>query len=153
MNKLKYLLFVPSIIAMMAVMIPVNLQAQDSNADEVTAEQADATGDSPCKRSGKGQMKGHGGGKGKGMGHNMPVLTDIDSDGDGFISEDELNSFRAERMAKMAQEGRQMKHAGGMPSFQDIDKDGDGRVDSAEFEAHKQEHRAKMKTDSGSVKE
>jgi hypothetical protein len=145
MSKFKYLLFVPGIVAMLAFMLPVNLQAQDSNVDEVTANDAPAT---PCKGSGKGQMKGHGGGHGKGMGHNMPVLADIDSDGDGFISEDELNSFRGERMAKMAQEGRQMKHAGDMPSFQDIDKDGDGRISEAEFEAHKQEHRANMNMDS-----
>ena len=149
MNKLKYLLFLVGIVAMMFVMIPVNLQAQDSTTDEVTAEQADPNGDIPCKRSGKGQMKGQGGGQGKGKGHNMPVLTDIDSDGDGFIGEDELNSFRAERMAKMAQEGRQMKHAGGMPSFQDIDKDDDGLISAAEFEAHKQEHRAQMRMDTG----
>lgn len=145
MNKFRYLLFVPGIVAMMAFMLPVNLQAQDSKVDEVTANDAPAI---PCKGSGKGQMKDHGGGHRKGMGHNMPVLADIDSGGDGFISEDELNSFRAERMAKMAQEGRQMKHAGGMPSFQDIDTDGDGRISEAEFEAHKQEHRAKMNMDS-----
>lgn len=145
MNKFIYLLIVPAVVAMMAFMLPVNLQAQDSNVDEVTANDAPAV---PCKGSGKGQMKGHGGGHGKGMGHKMPVLADIDSDGDGFISEDELNSFRGERMAKMAEEGRQMKHAGGMPSFQDIDTDGDGRISEAEFEAHKQEHRAKMKMDS-----
>jgi hypothetical protein len=145
MSKFKCLLFVPGIVAMLAFMLPVNLQAQDSNVDEVTANDAPAT---PCKGSGKGQMKGHGGGHGKGMGHSMPVLADIDSDGDGFISEDELNSFRGERMAKMAQEGRQMKHAGDMPSFQDIDKDGDGRISEAEFEAHKQEHRANMNMDS-----
>jgi len=149
MNKFKSLLFLSGFVAMMFVMIPMNLQAQDSNTDEVTAEQADPAQDSPCKRSGKGHMKGKGDGHGKGMGHKMPVLTDIDSDGDGFISEEELNSFRAERMAKMAQEGRQMKHAGDMPSFQDIDKDGDGRVDNAEFEAHKQEHRAEMKMSAG----
>ena len=146
MNKFKYLLTITGLVAMMIFMLPVNLQAQDSDVDEVTANDAPAK---PCKGSGKGQMKGHGGGHGKGMGHNMPVLADIDSDGDGFISEDELNSFRGERMAKMAQEGRQMKHAGGMPSFQDIDTDGDGRISEAEFEAHKQEHRAKMNMDSG----
>jgi hypothetical protein len=144
MNKFKSLLIVPAVAAMLAFMLPANLQAQDSNVDEVTANDAPAI---PCKGSGKGQMKGHGGGHGKGKGHNMPVLADIDSDGDGFISEDELNSFRGERMAKMAEEGRQMKHAGGMPSFQDIDTDGDGRISEAEFEAHKQEHRAKMKMD------
>jgi hypothetical protein len=146
MNKFINQLIVPAVVAMMAFVLPVNLQAQDSNVDEVTANDAPAI---PCKGSGKGQMKGHGGGHGKEMGHNMPVLADIDSDGDGFISEDEFNSFRGERMAKMAQEGRQMKHTGDMPSFQDIDKDGDGRISEAEFEAHKQEHRAKMKMGSG----
>jgi len=149
MNKFRYILFMLGIVAVTVFMIPVNLQAQDANENEVTAGQADVEQVSPCKRSGKGQMKGHGGGHGKGMGRNMPMLTDIDSDEDGFINEDELNSFRGERMAKMAQEGRQMKHAGDMPSFQDIDKDEDGRISAAEFEAHKQEHRAKKNMDSG----
>jgi hypothetical protein len=143
MNRFKYPLFVPGIVAMMFFMLPVNLQAQDSVVDEVTANDTPSI---PCEGSGKG----HGHGHGKGMGHNMPVLADIDSDGDGLISEDELNTFRGERMAKMAQEGRQMKHAGDMPSFQDIDKDGDGSISEAEFEAHKQEHRAKMNMDSNS---
>jgi hypothetical protein len=151
MNKFKYLLFTSGFIAMMVILLPVHLQAQDSTESEVTAEQAGVGQGSPCKRSGKGQMKGHmkhqGCGQGKGMGHSMPQLADIDSDGDGFINEDELNSFRAGRMAKMAQEGRQMKHAGNMPSFQDIDQDGDGRIDAAEFDAHHLEHCAKMRAE------
>jgi hypothetical protein len=148
MNKFKYLLLISGIVAVMVFMLPVNLQAQDSNENEVTAGQANVEQVSPCKESEKGQMKGKGCGHGKGKGHNMPMLVDIDSDGDGFINENELNSFRGERMAKMAQEGRQMKHAGDMPSFQDIDKDGDGRISAAEFEAHKQEHCAKKNMDS-----
>ena len=140
MRKFKHLMFIPGLAAMMIFMLPVNLHAQDANENEVAAAQADVEQSSPCKRSGKGQMKGEGSGHGKGMGHKMPQLADIDSDGDGFINEDELNSFRADRMAKMAKEGRQMKHAGDMPSFQDIDSDGDGLIDAAEFDAHHKEH-------------
>ncbi len=85
-------------------------------------------------------------GMGKGMqgGKNMPAFSDIDANGDGKVSEQELNEFRAERMSKMAAEGRQMKHAGDMPTFADIDTDGDGFINEQEFTAHQTERRAEM---------
>jgi len=87
---------------------------------------------------------GQGMGQGKGMqgGRNMPTFSDIDADADGKVSELELNQFRAERMSKMAAEGRQLKHAGDMPMFADIDTDGDGFINEQEFTAHQAEHRA-----------
>jgi hypothetical protein len=85
-------------------------------------------------------------GMGQGMkgGRNMPTFSDIDANGDGKVSEQELNEFRAERMSKMAAEGRQMKHAGDMPTFADIDTDGDGFINEQEFTAHQAERRAEM---------
>jgi len=85
-------------------------------------------------------------GMGQGMkgGRNMPVFSDIDADGDGKVTEQELNEFRAERMSRMAAEGRQMKHAGDMPTFADIDTDGDGFMNEQEFTAHQAERRAEM---------
>ena len=90
MNRFKDLLFVSGIVAMMIFMLPVNLQAQDSNVDEVTANDAPAI---PCKGSGKGHVKGHGGG--------MPSFQDIDTDGDGRISEAEFEAHKQEHRAKM----------------------------------------------------
>jgi len=81
---------------------------------------------------------------GKNQGRNMPVFADLDANGDGNISEQELNEFRAARMSKMAAEGRQLKHAGDMPGFSDIDTDGDGFINEAEFTAHQAEHRKQM---------
>ena len=80
----------------------------------------------------------------KGMGHNMPVFADFDLNGDGSITETEFLKARNERIAKRAQEGRQMKNLANAPSFQDIDTDDDGAMSPEEFAAHQAEHKAKM---------
>ena len=106
------------------------------------------------KGHGKGYGKGHGHGgnkgygsgccEGKGMKRNMPAFADFDLDGDGAISESELNQGRAKRMSEMAAEGRQMKHASEAPLFSDIDSDGNGGISEQEFAAHQAEHHKKM---------
>lgn len=78
----------------------------------------------------------------KGMGMNMPTFADCDLNGDGTITEDEFNKARSERIAKRAQEGRQMKNLANAPSFDDIDVDDNGGINSEEFAAHQAEHRA-----------
>lgn len=79
---------------------------------------------------------------GKGM--NMPAFADFDLNGDGSITEEEFNTARAERIARHAEEGRQMKHMANAPSFADIDTDDDGSLSSDEFSAHQAEHMKKM---------
>lgn len=76
--------------------------------------------------------------------HNPPAFSDIDLDGDGFISEDELNTFRAQRMAAKAAEGKKMKGAASAPAFADIDTDGDGQLNPEELAAAQKAHREKM---------
>ena len=83
--------------------------------------------------------------KGKGMGHQMPSFAEFDLDGDGVIAEDEFYKARGERIAKRAQEGREMKHLQDAPSFDDIDTDDDGGVSPDEFSAHQAEHMEKMR--------
>lgn len=80
----------------------------------------------------------------KGKCQNMPVFADLDLNGDGSITETEFLKARNERIAKHAQEGRQMKNLANAPSFQDIDTDDDGAVSPEEFAVHQAEHRAKM---------
>ena len=89
-----------------------------------------------------GSVMAMGGGKGKQ--HNMPTYADFDLDGDGKIVEEEFNKAHAERMAKMAAEGRQMKHVGDFPGFAGIDTNGDGVISEEELSTHQAEHRAEM---------
>jgi len=89
-------------------------------------------------------QQGMGKGKGRGMGRNMPTYADFDLNGDGKIVEQEFNEAHAQRWAKMAEEGRQMKHVGEFPGFAGIDTDGDGVITEEEFATHQAEHRAKM---------
>jgi len=77
--------------------------------------------------------------------HAPPSFAEVDKDGDGFISEEELAAFRAARMAAMAEEGRKMKGAAFAPPFTDIDSNGDGRLDEAEFTARRDAHMKKMR--------
>ena len=78
--------------------------------------------------------------KGKGC---PAMFSDFDLDGDGAIVELEWSEGHAQRFAKMAEEGRKMKHAGEMPTFASIDLNGDGEVDQEEFDAHKKDHQHK----------
>jgi Ca2+-binding EF-hand superfamily protein len=57
----------------------------------------------------------------------------FDKDGSGTVDEEEFNAGRAERMAKMAESGRPMRHAGQGPQFSDIDTDKNGEVTLEEF--------------------
>jgi len=100
---------------------------------------------------GKGQGSGHGqaGKSGQGSGccdgkGKMPTFSDFDLDGDGSISQSELNQGHAKRMSENAAEGRQMKHAADAPGFSDIDSDGDGKISKGEFAAHQAEHHKEM---------
>jgi hypothetical protein len=79
----------------------------------------------------------------KGTGMNMPAFADCDLNGDGTIAEEEFAKARSERIAKRAQEGRQMKNLANAPSFDDIDADDSGGIDADEFAVHQAEHKAK----------
>jgi hypothetical protein len=79
-----------------------------------------------------------------GMQHKPPAFTDIDADGDGFVSEQEFTDFRAKRHAAMAEAGKPMKGMANAPAFADIDSDGDGKVTEAELTAAQQAHRKAM---------
>ena len=76
--------------------------------------------------------------------HSPPPFSAFDTDGDGFVSEEEFNATRAARHAKMAEEGRPMKGMASAPSFSDLDTDGDGKLSEAELVAGQKAHMAKM---------
>ena len=72
-----------------------------------------------------GEMKGK---------KDMPRFSEIDKNADGALSADEFTSFRAERMASRAAEGRKMKNASKAPAFADLDLDDDGVLSAEEFD-------------------
>lgn len=76
--------------------------------------------------------------------HSPPTFSDFDTSGDGFISEEEFNTFRAARMAAMAEAGKPMKGAATAPAFSDLDTDGDGRLNEAELVAGQKAHKQAM---------
>lgn len=78
-----------------------------------------------------------------------PTFEDFDTDGDGFVSEEEFLTMRAERMAARAAEGRKMKGAASAPPFSSVDSNGDGRLDQAEFTAGRNAHMAQMREQQG----
>ena len=73
-----------------------------------------------------------------------PAFEQIDSDGDGFISEEELVTFRAARMKERAEAGHKMRGAAKAPAFADFDNNGDGKLDVDEFTAGHEAHMAAM---------
>jgi len=82
--------------------------------------------------------------------HSPPAFSDIDTDGDGFVSEEEFNSFRAARMAAKAEAGKPMKGAATHPAFGDLDTDGDGMLSEAELDAGHKAHKQAMREQHGS---
>ena len=81
--------------------------------------------------------------------HSPPAFSDFDTNGDGFISEEEFNSFRAARMAAMAEAGKPMKGAATAPAFSDLDTDGDGKLNEAELVAGQKAHKQAMHQQQG----
>ena len=76
--------------------------------------------------------------------HSPPAFSDFDTNGDGFISEEEFTTFRAARMAAMAEAGKPMKGAATAPAFSDLDTNGDGRLNEAELVAGQKAHKQAM---------
>jgi len=81
-----------------------------------------------------------------------PAFSEIDADGDGLVSEQELAEFRAARMTAAAEAGRPMKGAATAPSFEDLDTDGDGMLNDAELTAGQKAHRQAMHEQHGKGK-
>jgi Ca2+-binding EF-hand superfamily protein len=78
-----------------------------------------------------------------------PAFEDFDTDGDGFVSEQEFNTLRSERIAARAAEGRQMKGLANAPAFSTIDSNGDGKLDREEFTAGRDAHMKVMREKHG----
>jgi Ca2+-binding EF-hand superfamily protein len=119
--------------------------------DELTAAQKAHMGKhhGMQKEHHHGDGKGRGNGKGSGCGSKtgkgkMPTFKIYDIDGDGKITETEFNRAHAKRMSEMAEEGRQMNHAGDAPGFPDIDIDDNGEISEEEFAKHQKEHHQQM---------
>ena len=81
--------------------------------------------------------------------HSPPAFSDFDTNGDGFISEEEFNTFRAARMATMAEAGKPMKGAATAPAFSDLDTDDDGKLNEAELVAGQKAHKQAMHEQQG----
>jgi len=82
--------------------------------------------------------------------HNPPAFSDFDTNGDGFVSEEEFNSFRDSRMAARAEAGKPMKGAAKAPVFGDLDTDGDGMLSEAELTAAQETYRQAKRERHGS---
>ena len=71
-----------------------------------------------------------------------PVPFEVfDSNGDGYVDEQEFNRVHSERIQQRAAEGRMLRNAGNAPRFADIDSDGNGRMSREEHQAHRQQRR------------
>lgn len=95
-------------------------------AEELAAFQA-------SRKAGAGMGMGQGK---KGRQANMPSFAEFDTNGDGQITQTELEAVRAERMAAKAAEGKMLKNAANAPSFESMDTNGDGAIDATEFQTH-----------------
>jgi len=70
---------------------------------------------------------------------NMHTFGDFDLNGDGHITESELQEAHNKLMAQHAKEGRMMQNADNAPTFADIDADKNGKISLEEFQKHQTE--------------
>lgn len=82
----------------------------------------------------------------EGSGHGPAPFSVFDMDENGFVSEEEFNSVRQQRMAARASEGKKMRCAKYAPSFADLDTDGDGQLSPEELTAGQKQHREKCQS-------
>ncbi len=74
-----------------------------------------------------------------------PTVADMDSNGDGVVSEEEFDACRSQRQQAMAAQGKPMKGMANAPTFQQVDSNGDGKISQQELTAAQQAHRQAMK--------
>ena len=70
----------------------------------------------------------------------------FDTDGSGFITQEEFDTVRAQRMAEKAADGRAMRGAASAPSFSDFDKNADGQLSPDELAAGQQAQMEKRRS-------
>ena len=70
----------------------------------------------------------------------------FDQDGSGFITQEEFDTVRAQRMAEKAADGRPMRGAASAPSFSEFDKDADGQLSPDELAAGQQAQMEKRRS-------
>jgi len=70
----------------------------------------------------------------------MP-FSGVDADGNGQVSQEELNRAHTERLQQRTQSENQYRYMGNAPASGDIDRNADGGVSSEEFKAHQQQQR------------
>lgn len=74
----------------------------------------------------------------------QPKFSEFDLNGDGKITESELEEARTMRMKQRAEDGRMLKNAGESHSFTQIDMNKDGSIDEEEFLLHQStQHRTR----------
>lgn len=76
---------------------------------------------------------------------NVPRFVDFDLDNNGKITRIEFDLVHAQRMNKLAQEGKNMRNAANAPSFSHIDTDKDGTISREEFRTHRKQQRNNVK--------
>jgi len=69
-----------------------------------------------------------------------PVPFDVyDTNGDGYIEQDEFGRIREQRVQQRVEQQRMMRNMGNAPDFADLDSDGDGRISREEMQIHQQQ--------------
>ncbi|NOZ90750.1 MAG: DUF1104 domain-containing protein [Epsilonproteobacteria bacterium] len=101
-----------------------------SRLSTMTAQERDALKASR-QTTGRGTAQGAKGGKA-----NAPTFESIDADGDGKITQAELDAIRESRMEANSADGKLLKNVGTAPDLSTIDTNGDGVIDSTEFQTY-----------------
>lgn len=69
-------------------------------------------------------------------GRSPVAFESFDKDGNGYVSPEEFNQMRNERIRSRAEEQRQFRNMTNAPGFSDMDADGDSKLNREEIQVH-----------------
>lgn len=75
------------------------------------------------------------------VGRDMPTFESFDLNGDGTLTESEMNEARDKRVEEKKAEGKMLRNSKNHPEFSKIDTNKDGKVSKEEFTSHQIERR------------
>ena len=116
-------------------------------------------------RDGRDGPRGHRGfGASAGPGMMQTLFAEVDADGDGRVTQDEIDAFRAAKVRAADTSGdgalsieefdtlyREFTRSRMVDAFQDLDANGDGMIDKAEMDARLTRIKARMDRDGDGV--
>ena len=149
-NRILPLTFIAAALIGTGAMVASAQDASPTTEPQVTTEAAPVQADVRGDRDHRGGKHGHRGGMFGGRGNSeifATVFSEVDADGDGSVTQDEIDAYRTAKVAEVDASGdgalsieefdtlyREFTRSRMVDMFQDFDADGDGSISAEEMD-------------------